>query len=261
MPWASWINAEIYDRFVRERRIYDRLNRELVRLADLASSRRILDLGCGTGATAEACLREMAPHAELVGVDASREMVGVARANVLDPRARFEVAAAAEVDRLSETFDRVVCNAAFWQFPAARPVFRALARRTAARALFVCNVPAERVVGEDAPVHPFQVSLLREIEAELGRSLLATPVMLDPPRLAATAAECGFTLSWTERFVYEGLQEELMELMAIPAMIRPLTPELLPDQRDAVLSRARERSDPGLRVTVPWIYFVFSRDR
>ena len=107
MPWSSWINAEIYDRFVRERRIYDWLNTHLVRLADLRLARRILDVGCGTGATALACLGKMDSGAELVGIDSSEEMIGVARSNALDPRARFEVLPAAAADRLDGTFDLI----------------------------------------------------------------------------------------------------------------------------------------------------------
>jgi 2-polyprenyl-3-methyl-5-hydroxy-6-metoxy-1,4-benzoquinol methylase len=85
-----------------------------------------------------------------VGIDASEEMIGVARANAHDPRARFAVLAAAEADRLDGVFDRVVCNAAFWQFPAAATVLAALARKTEPGATVVLN-PAERVVGEAAP--------------------------------------------------------------------------------------------------------------
>ena len=39
LPWSSWGNAEIYDRFVRERVIYGWLNRTLVRLADVSRGR------------------------------------------------------------------------------------------------------------------------------------------------------------------------------------------------------------------------------
>ena len=147
MVWRGWNNAEIYHRFVCEHRIYRRLNQRMVELADLVGARHVLDLGCGTGATALACLRVLDMEADLTGVDASEEMVEVARANILDPRARFHVAPASAVHDVEDgPFDRALCNAAFWQFPASGPVFGSLYRVLEPGARFVFNVPAERVV-------------------------------------------------------------------------------------------------------------------
>ena len=36
--WDSWINAEIYDRFVRDRKVYAWLNRRLIELADVSQA-------------------------------------------------------------------------------------------------------------------------------------------------------------------------------------------------------------------------------
>lgn len=257
MTWHSWINAEIYDRFVRERPIYGWLNRILVELAELSRVERILDLACGTGATTLACLAEMAPRATILGIDKSAEMIGVARANVLDPRAQFEVAPAVDVGRLDERFERVVCNAAFWQFPSADPVFAALAACTRPGTRFVFNVPAARVEGESGPIHPFQVALMQEVERELGEPFLAPPTRLEP--VGTISSRHGFTLVGTERHEYVGRQEELVELMTIPAMILPLTPGIDDDRRQAVVERARGKTDLAQEVTVPWIYFILER--
>lgn len=259
-PWQGWINAEIYDRFVREHGIYEALNRRLVELADVAGARRVLDLACGAGATTLACLARLPPGGEVVGVDGSEAMVTVARAQVRDSRARFVVAPAAALEEVVEgPFDRALCNAAFWQFPAPLPVLLSLARVLAPGARLVFNVPAERVAGEPAPVHPFQVALAREIEARTGRPFPSTATSLDPERLTAVLGEAGFTLEQRERYTYRGRQGELMELMEIPAMIEPLTPDLPPRVRRAVLRRARRRADPAEEVEVPWVYFVARR--
>jgi SAM-dependent methyltransferase len=259
MSWRGRYNAEVYDRFVRERPIYSWLNENLVRLADLSGARRVLDLACGTGATTTACLRELSPRAEIVAVDASDEMLAVARSGLPDPRVRFESLPASGVDDLGGTFDRIVCNAAMWQFPAIGSVLDALRRRTRAGARLVFNVPAERVVGEPAPVHPFQIALLREIEEEIGRPLDTSPAEIDRDVLLSTANEHGFRLRGEKRRVYEGLQRELMQLMSIPALISPLAPGLTWRQRDAAWRRACRRPDPELRIRVPWVYFVFER--
>jgi SAM-dependent methyltransferase len=255
-PWAGWLNAEIYDAFVEEFGIYRALNRRLAALAEVASARRVLDLACGGGATALACLARMPARSELLGVDGSEAMVRVARARVRDPRARFRVAAASDLERvLSGPFDRAVSNAAFWQFPDPRTVLAAVGRVLAPGGLFVFNVPAERLVGEDAPVTPFQVALARAIEARSGHPF-PTPEPLDPRRLSDELGEAGFELLRRDRFAYSAHQVELMELMSIPAMIRRVAPELPEDERQAALAEARSRTDPEQRVTVPWVYWV-----
>ena len=253
-PWSGWANAEIYDRFVREGRIYRELNRRLVELADVGSARRVLDLACGTGATARACLAVLPPDGGLVGVDGSAEMVAVARERTPDPRARFAVAAAAELAAAAPgPFDRAVCNAAFWQFPAPAVVLRALAAVLAPGALFVFNLPASRLAGEAAEAHPFQVALSRELGgAGLGERI-------EPEVLTALFRETGFRLVRRERFVYRGRQLEMMDLMAIPAMLRRTAPDLTSAQRRAALAVARRRSDPEQPVAVPWVFFLTRR--
>ncbi len=259
-PWSGWANAEIYDAFVREGSIYRRLNLHLVELAEIASAHRVLDLACGAGATAEACLAVLPPDGELVGVDASAPMVELARGRITDPRARFEVASAADAERVvAGPFDRALSNAAFWQFPARRPVFAALGRLLVPGGLFAFNVPAERLKGEPSDIHPFQVALAREIEARTGRPFPRTPTTLDPGRLEHQLGEAGFRALRRERFELRCRQAELMELMEIPAMLRPMTPDLSEAERREALDRAKERADPDQPVRVPWVYFVARR--
>lgn len=257
MAWRGWDNAEIYDAFVRRHRIYRRLNQKMVEMADLDRARRVLDLGCGTGATALACLRVLDPDAELIGVDASAEMVEVARANVFDPRASFVVAGAAGLaDAVAAPFDRIVCNAAFWQFPSPGAVFRALAAVAGPGALVVWNVPAERVRGERPRIHPFQVALARAVEAATGSPIGSSPTAVDLDALRRVARDAGFATDPPVRLEYRGQQGELIELMSIPAMIRPLTPDLDDEERDALLDDARRRVDPEENVVVPWVYVI-----
>lgn len=259
-PWKGRVNAEVYDRFVRDFRIYRQLNDRIVQLARVDTARSVLDLACGTGATALSCLRVLDVDGDLLGVDASEAMVEVARAHVIDPRARFEVTAAASVDRVVvEPFDRVVCNAAFWQFPATRPVLGAVSRVLRPGGLFAFNVPAERVRGEEAPVHPFQVALARAVERRTGDPFLQAATTLDPASLEPALAESGFSVETVERFAWRGAQGELMSLMEVPAMIEPMTPGLDERERAAVVEEARGRTDPSETVEVPWIYWLARR--
>lgn len=255
-PWRGRVNAEVYDRFVRDHQIYRRINHRLAELVGLRDARRVLDLACGTGATALACLRLMDFDADLIGVDASEDMVEVARANILDRRARFLVCPAASVSRARvEGFDRAVCNAAFWQFPAPRAVLEALSSVLDPGARFVFNVPAERVEGEGRSAHPFQLAIARALEARTGRPFPASPATVYPDRLLEALDETGFEPDERVRYTYEGRQSELIELMSIPAMLAPLAPELSDDARQEAWEEARARTDPEEKVAVEWIYF------
>jgi ubiquinone/menaquinone biosynthesis C-methylase UbiE len=258
-PWKSWRNAEVYDRFVIEGSIYRAINEELARRADLPSARRVLDLACGTGATAAACLARMSGDATLLGVDSAEPMVALARDNNADPRARFEVAAA---DALSPdvhgTFDRVVCCAAFWQFASPRAALQSIAR-VLDRGTLVFNVPAEHVAGEEALSHPLQVSLARAIEAHTGQAFDSARTKLDPDVVDALLDEAGFEPTRRHVFEYEGEQGEMLDLLGIPAMREFLAPDLGGDEWEAVLRTARGTTVEAERMRLPWIVFVARR--
>lgn len=257
MPWKGWQNAEIYHDFVSEHAIYRHLNEELIARASLEDARRVLDIGCGTGATARAALTRMPRDSEVVGIDASHEMVAVAIARTIDPRARFLTAPAGSIaDLPPRSFDRALSNAAVWQFPSMAPVIAGLAVVLRRPALFVFNVPAERVMGEQSEAHGFQAALAREIELATGEPLSRNPDLFDPEALERQAERSGFTLESRERFVYAGRQSELVELMRIPAMTAPMAPRLTWEERVAIVDRAAERVDPFETIEVPWIYFT-----
>jgi SAM-dependent methyltransferase len=80
------------------------------RLADLgAQPSRVLDYGCGTGGTSPELLEQL--HARMVvGVDASRESLDVARKAHTDPRLQFK--AMSDLKPAGE-FDVVYCNGVF----------------------------------------------------------------------------------------------------------------------------------------------------
>jgi SAM-dependent methyltransferase len=262
--WRGWENAEIYDRFVREHAIYRWLNARLVERAHLAGARRVLDLGCGTGATAQACLAVLGPEAEVAGVDASAEMVEVARAATQDPRARFHVAPAERAEAAVQgPFDRAVSNAAFWMFPAPEAVLAGLARLLSPDGLFVFNVPSERIGqgagGEAGRVHPFQVALASAIAERTGEPFARSSRPFSPEAFRAQAARAGLQVEAEEELVYEGRQGELVELMSIPAMISPLTAGLSDADVEAVLARARAAVEPEERVQVAWTYVTARR--
>lgn len=81
VPGAFDVGARAYDRLVGANPGYhDHLAKsaERLRLPGLGDGLRLLDIGCGTGASTAALLKA-APHAQIVAADASAEMLEVAR--------------------------------------------------------------------------------------------------------------------------------------------------------------------------------------
>ena len=257
--WNDWQNAELYQEFVDEYDIYRQLNRILIEVAEIEHARRVLDLGCGTGATTTACLAYLHPDAQILGVDAARAMVEVARARIADPRARFEVAAAGLADELDETFDRVLCNAAFWLFPDRSAVLEDLGRCVLRDGIFAFDVPAERMLDADVDPHPFQRALATTIAAAGGRAPVERSGQIDPMELEGQLEQAGFVLEKRFRHDYLTCQKELMELMEIPAMLARTAAHLRPEVRAKALASARQMTDPDREVRVPWDFFVARR--
>lgn len=257
--WRGWNNAERYNAFVRDHDVYTWLNAQLVHAAQLDGCARVLDLGCGTGATTRAALGAIVVHGEVVGVDGSPEMVDVASACTIDPRASFFVSPAHEVGRIVKgPFDAAVSNAAFWQFSDRDQVWNALGTLLAPGAPFAFNVPSER--GEDlGPAHGFQVALARAIERRAGQLYLETATHFDLDKTSTRARAAGFVEELRETRSWSGPQSELIELMRIPAMMGPIASGLSDEEVLAAVEEASERVNPDEEVQVDWIYLRYRR--
>jgi SAM-dependent methyltransferase len=258
--WDDWLSAEAYREYAERYPLYPALNYRLAQLADLRRARRVLDLGCGTGETSAACLRHLPVDAEILGLDSAATMVEIARCRVGDPRARFLCASAAGLTaRRLGRFDRVVCNAASWLFPSPAAVLSELRDLIEPDGLMVFNIPAERVVGEGPKPHPFQLELAASLMTRLPGPYSTTERQFTPEGIKAVLERCHFRIERIEPFRHVGRQQELMELMQIPAMAARLQPDLDAQRGLRIVEAAAARSDPNLEVDVPWIYFVARR--
>ena len=81
---------------------------------DLGGARRVLDLGCGTGASTRALLPHIAPGATLVGTDLSEKLIAEAKrragADGDGDRVVFEVADSHALEARTESFDIVIAH-------------------------------------------------------------------------------------------------------------------------------------------------------
>lgn len=260
-PWDGWQNAEIYQGFVSDFPIYRLLSRRLANHARLEDARRVLDVACGTGATARACLRRMRHDAELVGVDQSEAMVSLARSHTTDPRSSFRVAPAAELHRKlgdEADFDRAVSSAALWQFSRPARAVASVARILAPGALFVFNVPVHRLADREGPVHALQVALASAIAEAAGGKVSDGG---GDGRVAISSIrrwldDAGFGEIEEHHHSVRSRQDELLELMRIPAMAERMAPDLAEAKREQAFERVSRRVDLGEEVEVPWIDFV-----
>lgn len=105
------VHARSYDKLVGANPGYHdhlRLTARRMGLRDRGAGLRLLDLGCGTGASTAALL-DVAPEAEVVAVDASQEMLAQARRKVWPPRVRFVHANAEDLDgKIEGPFDGIL---------------------------------------------------------------------------------------------------------------------------------------------------------
>jgi arsenite methyltransferase len=108
------------------------LTGQLGRVIGLSPSSRVLDVACGQGTTAVFLAKEFG--CEVVGIDYGEQNVaaarGLAQAQQLDARVRFDRSDAETLPLSDQCFDAVICECAFCTFPdqaaAAREFFRVL---------------------------------------------------------------------------------------------------------------------------------------
>ena len=102
---SMWAGAGAYEPYVGR---WSRLvARDFLAWLDVPPQRRWLDVGCGTGALAQAILAVASP-ARVTGIDSSVGYVAHARAQTVDPRAHFDVGDAQALSWDAGSFDGAV---------------------------------------------------------------------------------------------------------------------------------------------------------
>ena len=114
--WDS--SATDYATFASHSRIYKDTAEALVRLAEIKAGMTIVDLACGSGLVTESILRRRGGNkVTIMATDFSEQMLAAARERIPSARVTFRCEAAEHLSRVVEGHvDRVLCNAAFWQF-------------------------------------------------------------------------------------------------------------------------------------------------
>lgn len=141
-----------YDEFEGRSAFFASLLEELLALASVPTGSRVLDVGCGTGASTEKLLEIAADGGEVTGIDLSEGMLEVARRRA-GGRARFLAMDGCDYSReLDGSFDAVVYNAVLFMLPdAAASLDCALEVLAPGGILLVSNLDAITVEGVPVP--------------------------------------------------------------------------------------------------------------
>ncbi|MDE1829686.1 MAG: methyltransferase domain-containing protein [Thaumarchaeota archaeon] len=96
---------------------------ELVRIAEITKSDRVLDIACGTGAVSKQVMQHLDKDGMLTGVDMSRTALGIAKKSINSNNANF-FEMDAENMGFQTTFDKILCQYGLMFFPDVNRVLR-----------------------------------------------------------------------------------------------------------------------------------------
>lgn len=192
----------------------------LVGMLNPKPGERILDLGCGTGKLSHDIARS---GAEVVGIDASPDMIAQARRN--DPELQFLVADAREF-RTERPFDAVFSNAALhWMKPPER-VAETIAAALRPGGRFVMEMGGKgntRSITTLAPNHPWYYPSIGEYASLLEKYGIQTETAALFPRPTPVEGESGLR-DWLRMFTSSFVAED-----RIPEFEAALRPKLFRD--------------------------------
>ena len=176
-----------YDRTPGQRVFFGPVHRHVCEaLLDGHAPGRIVDVGCGTGRLLEVIRRRL-PEAELIGIDPSAGMVGVARSRFAEvPRVRIEMAPARDLPLDGGSVDVVTTTLSFHHWDEQGASLREVARVLR---------PGGRLLLADV----LGIGLLGRLIRPLGHR--DSSVFRNAAELSALLSEAGFA-SWRRRRLF-----------------------------------------------------------
>jgi SAM-dependent methyltransferase len=239
--WDDHATACRYEAFCRSHRRYQDANAALVRHAELEPGQRVLDLGAGTGLTAESALPCLGPDGRIVCVEPAAAMRAVGEARLLDRRVSWSHAC----PRKPAVFDRILCGAAIWQMLPLERTFTRLAGLLAPRGALCFNIPS-LYLGEPDQPGGGRDPLLLELPALLCPARNAAPDGVPPPD--GTGVETRLVRAglrprrWTFRLRLS--QVTYRDWLKIPVLTDWMLSGLDPDERARRIDEAFLQVDP-----------------
>lgn len=252
IEWDDAATARYYEAFCAAHSRYRDANAALVAHAEIARGQRILDLGAGTGRTAETVL-PLLGDGRVDCVEPAAAMRAVGRARLRDSRVAWRRAIPDTV-----VYDRVLCGAAIWQMAPLQRTFETLRARLARGGALVFNVPGLYLGVPDPPGRGGD-PLLTDIPAALAE-LGQQPTSKPPPSVPLPSpADLEAALRWTgfspRRWSFEVAlgQAAMRDWLKIPVLTNELLPGMDADARARRVDEAWTRADKLSEKRESWL--------
>jgi SAM-dependent methyltransferase len=241
--WDHPKTADYYEEFCAHHDRYEEAGRDLVGRAELVAGLHVLDLGAGTGRTAELVLPALGGSGSILCIEPALAMRSRGEARMQDRRVLWT----SFLPTGEERFDRIVCSAAIWQMAPLEATFSQLRGLLRTGGILCFNIPSLYLGEPDEPgggKDPYLLELMRL----LGRNRVSQAPIQDPlpdaqgmERLLAQAGFCA--QRWTRRARLT--QEAYRDWLKIPVITDWLLSDLDPDQRAALIERTYDKADPN----------------
>jgi 2-polyprenyl-3-methyl-5-hydroxy-6-metoxy-1,4-benzoquinol methylase len=226
-------SATRYATFASQSRLYQETAAALVRLAGIKPGMTVVDLACGSGIVTESVLRRMgAKKVTIVATDFSAEMIAVARERIPSTRVRFRCEAAEQLSQtLDGPVDRVLCNAAFWQFDRERAAVE-IVKVLKPSGKCLLTLPDWSAVIDEPDAQYEKHKLLWMIREELfmrghkfRKPAPRTPAtgLIRPSAAALRFANDSVQVEKIERIAVNLTAQDHFEFLRIPVMLRQLS--------------------------------------
>jgi SAM-dependent methyltransferase len=148
--WDDPAVAEYYEAFCRRHSRYIEANAALVARAAIGPGMRVLDLGAGTGRTADAILPLLGAAGQIVCVEPAAAMLSRGERRVADRRVTWRCDLP-NLPNEGARFDRILSGAAIWQLAPREEWIRRLSALLAPGGALCFNVPAMYLCEPDEP--------------------------------------------------------------------------------------------------------------
>ena len=242
LGWDNPTVARYYEGFCQHHGRYQQANTALVGEADLKPGQRVLDLGAGTGRTAEAALPFLGPKDTIVCVEPSFPMRIVGSTRLRDSRVRWLPECSGE----TAAFDRILCGASIWQMTPLDRTFERLAGLLAPGGALCFNIPSLYLGELDEPGGGRDPWLL-ELPALLTRghhAAVAGIALPDADGVAARLSQVGLRpRRWTFRVRFT--QAAYRDWLKLPVLTDWMLGDVDADERARNIDEAFSRVDPA----------------
>jgi SAM-dependent methyltransferase len=240
--WDHPKTADYYEEFCARHDRYDEAGRDLVRHAELVAGFRVLDLGAGTGRTAELILPTLGGSGSILCVEPALAMKSRGEARLQDCQVQWVPSLPTGEVR----FDRIVCSAAIWHMAPFDATFSRLRGLLRTGGIFCFNIPGLYLGEPDEPGEgkaPDLIGLTRLLgEHRVSQAPTKEPLP-DAQGMERLLAKAGF---WTQRWTRKArlTQEAYRDWLKIPVITDWLLGDLDPDGRAVLIEREYRKVDP-----------------